>query len=143
MKQGCDLQRRKKRGNHISCRSAQISRITILTLKSKKKSSFPQKNHIQMGISLMKMKSRILFKMQNIKVNFLMIYHQEALRHWLVLSHCCLHQKSALYSAHQKLELILHHHHHPQKSLESLLLFVPLQAIKNISIINFLRHTEL
>lgn len=130
MKQGCDLQRRKKRGNHISCRSAQISRITILTLKSKKKSSFPQKNHIQMGISLMKMKSRILFKMQNIKVNFLMIYHQEALRHWLVLSHCCLHKKSALYSAHQKLELILHHHHHPQKSLESLLLFVPLQAIK-------------
>lgn len=78
----------------------------------------------------MKMKSRILFKMQNIKVNFLMIYHQEALRHWLVLSHCCLHKKSALYSAHQKLELILHHHHHPQKSLESLLLFVPLQAIK-------------
>lgn len=78
----------------------------------------------------MKMKSRILFKMQNIKANFLMIYHQEALRHWLVLSHCCLHQKSALYSAHQKLELILHHHRHPQKSLESLLLFVPLQAIK-------------
>lgn len=37
MEQGCDLQRRKKRGNHISCRSAQISRITILTLKSKKK----------------------------------------------------------------------------------------------------------
>lgn len=78
----------------------------------------------------MKMKSRILFKMQNIKANFLMIYHQEALRHWLVLSHCCLHQKSALYSAHQKLELILHHHRHPQKFLESLLLFVPLQAIK-------------
>lgn len=129
MKQGCDLQRRKKGGNHISCRSADLKN-NHFNFEIKKKSSFPQKNHIQMGISLMKMKSRILFKMQNIKVNFLLIYHQEALRHWLVLSHCCLHQKSALYSAHQKLELILHHHHHPQKSLESLLLFVPLQAIK-------------
>lgn len=117
--------RGEKGRHHISFKSVLISRITILTLKSTKiLISTSQKNHIQMGITLM---------------NFWMIYHQEALRHWLVLSHCCLHQKSALYSAHQRLELILHHHRHPQKSPESLLLFVPLQAIEKWKSINFLR----